>query len=220
MNFLVKLRFITQIQALPATFMDTICATFEEWYLGDGTYPPLHKGQKVNLSFYIAPGEKVHHSDGQYLFEQIKHSDYKFSGKVIRNYPESDKQIIIIDVGNFKFYIEEFDVSFKPDEGQFISGRGQLLLDYYIWVENLRDYPGPPNIFYNFQVEKILRVSIPEKFIYRYENGLSSPASLTTEDFGDNELQEIEDMRNEHSSTVFFLLNLQFIDEDIAQTFI
>jgi hypothetical protein len=200
--------------------MDTICATFEEWYLGDGNYPPLHKGQKVNLSFYIAPAEKTLHSDEQYLFEQIKYSDYKFSGKIIRNYHKSDKQIIIVDVGHFKFYIEEFDASFKASEGQFISGRGQLLVDYYIWVENLRDYPEPPNIFYNSKVERIIKVSMPERFIDRHENGLSSPASLTTEDFSDNEMQEIEDMRNEQLSTVFYLLNLKFIDEDIAQTFL
>lgn len=200
--------------------MDTLCATFEEWYLGDGTYPPLFKGQKVNLSFYIASRDKSIHSTGQYLFEQIKYSDYKFCGKVIRNYVDKDKQIIIVDVGNFKFYIEEFDTTFNPTLGQFISGHGQLLLDYYIWVENIREYSNAPNIFYNFKVNSILRVTIPEKFINRYENGLSSPTSLSTEDYSDNEVEEIEDMRDDHqSSSEFYLLNLRFLNEDIAQTF-
>jgi hypothetical protein len=199
--------------------MDTLCATFEEWYLGDGTYPPLHKGQKVNLSFYINPVDKTITSNGNYRFEQIKHSDYKFCGKVIRNYTDPHKQIIIIDVGDFKFYIEESDKAFKPLVGQFISGHGTLLLDYYIWVENLRDYPDPPNLFYNFQVERIWKVAIPERFIHRHANGLSSPTSLSPQDYSDKDVQEIVDMRQDHSSTEFYLLNLEFIEEEVAQTF-
>jgi hypothetical protein len=188
-------------------------------YLGDGTYPPLHRGEKVNLSFYINPAGKIITPSGDYLFEQVKHSDYRFCGKVIRNYTDPHKQIIIIDVGNFKFYIEEFDKAFKPSVGQFISGHGTLLLDYYIWVENIRDYPDPPNLFYNFQVDSILKVAIPERFIHRHANGLSSPTSLSPDEYSVNDLKEIEDMSNDHSSTEFYLLNLKFIDEEIAQTF-
>lgn len=199
--------------------METLCATFEEWYLGDGTYPPLHKGQKVNLSFYINPVDKAIISNENYRFEQVKHSDYKFCGKVIRNYTDLDKQIIIIDVGDFKFYIEESDKAFRPLVGQFISGHGTLLLDYYIWVENLHDYPDPPNLFYNFQVERILKVAIPERFIHRNANGLSSPTSLSPQDYNDKDVQEIVNMRQDHSSTEFYLLNLEFIEEEVAQTF-
>ena len=200
--------------------METLCATFEEWYLGDGTYPPLHKGQKVNLSFCINSAEKSIVRDENYRFEQIKHSDYKFCGKVIRHYSDPHKQIMIIDAGEFKFYIEEHNTGFKPSVGQFISGRGMLLLDYYIWVENIREYADPPNIFYNFEVDGILRVTIPERFIHRRESGFATPASLSTNDYTDNEVQEIEDMSNDHSSTEFYLLNLKFIKEDIPQTFI
>lgn len=200
-------------------FMDTLCATFEEWYLGDGTYPPLHRGQKVNLSFYIHPADKTITPNEDYLFEQVKHSDYRFCGKMIRNYTDADRQIIIVDVGDFKFYIEVFDKAFKPSVGQFISGHGTLLLDYYIWVENLSDYPDPPNLFYNFQIDSILRVTIPERFIHRHANGLSSPSSLAPEDYSDSDVHEIEDMRQDHSSTEFYLLNLKFIEEEVAQTF-
>jgi hypothetical protein len=199
--------------------MDTLCATFEEWYLGDGTYPPLHKGEKVNLSFYVNPADKTIKPKGDYLFEQVKNSDYRFCGKVIRNYTDLNKQIIIVDVGNFKFYLEEFDETFKPSIGQFIWGHGTLLLDYYMWVENLLDYPDPPNLFYNFQVDNILKVAIPERFIHRNSNGLSSPTSLSPNDYNDNDVQEIEDMRHDHSSTEFYLLNLRFIEEEVAQTF-
>ena len=87
--------------------MNDICATFEEWYLGDGTYPPLYRGQKVNLSFYIVPTELKAVENGDSYFKQIKHSNYSFCGKVIRSYSDSDKQIIIVDTGDFKFYIEE-----------------------------------------------------------------------------------------------------------------
>jgi hypothetical protein len=199
--------------------MTDICATFEEWYLGDGTYPPLHRGQKVNLSFYVLPTEiKVVENNSSH-FKQIKHSNYSFCGLVIRNYLDSEKQIIIVDTGDFKFYIEQFDKSFSTTVGQFISGTGQLLLDYYIWVENLSDYENAPDIFYNFSVDKILIVRIPEKFIHRHDKGLSAPTSLAPSDYADSDVIEIEDMRNEKSDTSFYLLNLTQIDERIEKTF-
>ena len=199
--------------------MNDICATFEEWYLGDGTYPPLRRGQKVNLSFYVLPKEIKIVEDSDNYFNQIKLSDYSFCGLVIRNYSDSDKQIIIVDTGDFKFYIEQYDKSFSPMVGQFISGTGQLLLDYYIWVENLSHYENVPDIFYNFVVDKILIVKMPEKFIHRHDKGLSAPTSLASTEYTDSDMIEIEDMHNERSDTSFYLLNLKQIDQRIKKTF-
>ncbi|HWS53171.1 MAG TPA: hypothetical protein VN228_03560 [Pyrinomonadaceae bacterium] len=32
-----------------------LTAIFESWHVGDGNYPPLRKGQLVNLSFELEP---------------------------------------------------------------------------------------------------------------------------------------------------------------------
>jgi len=200
--------------------MEKLCVTFEEWHLGDGNYPPLHKGQKVNLSFYIYPGNKEINANEEYYFNPIADSNYMFSGKVIRNYVDNEKQIIIIDTGSFKFYLEEFDLNFRPLVGQFISGNGLLLLDYYIWVENLDDYPDAPNIFYNFEVSQILRISIPERFIHRHsDGGTSYPTSLSPGEYDNEHVQEIEDMADDTSGYRFYLLKLISIDEEFAKTF-
>lgn len=36
-----------------------LTAIFESLYIGDGTYPPLHKGMPVNLSFRIETASKL-----------------------------------------------------------------------------------------------------------------------------------------------------------------
>jgi len=198
--------------------MNNICVTFEEWHLGDGNYPPLHRGQKVNFSFYISLTNKQILENGECYFKQNRYSDYSFCGKVIRTYQSvDDGQIIIVDTGNFKFYIE--DSKFSVNIGQFISGQGVLLIDYYIWVEYLSSYDNPPDLFYNFIVENISKVKIPEKFIYRHDKGYSSPTSLAPSDYSETDLIEIEDMRNDKSETSFYLLNLKTIDQKIAKTF-
>jgi len=193
---------------------------FEEWHLGDGNYPPLYKGQKVNLSFHIHPDNKQINANEEYYFNPIVDSNYTFSGKVIRNYINNEKQIIIIDTGSFKFYLEEFDLNFRPFVGQFVSGNGRLLLDYYIWVENLDDYPDAPDIFYNFEILQILRISIPECFIVRYKDGGNSyPTSLTPDEYDNDHIQEIEDMADDTNGYRFYLLKLILIDEEFAKTF-
>jgi hypothetical protein len=200
--------------------MDNICVTFEEWYIGDGTYPPLHKGQKVNLSFYIQPSRiELSKNDNLYLIQK-KNSDYLFSGKIIRVYSDSDSQIIIVDTGFYKFYIENREDKFSPSTGQFIEGEGQLIVDYYVWVENLSDYANAPDIFYNLIIERLLKVKIPEKFIYRHDKGFSSPTSLLSSDYSDNDLIEIIDMRDNKEATSFYLLDLKIIDENVPMTFI
>ena len=200
--------------------MEDLCVTFEEWYIGDGTYPPLRKGQNVNLSFYIQPYEKAFTNNKNLFFRKIKNSNYEFSGQIIRDYYDNDNRVIIVDVSDFRFYIELTDKQKKSLVGQYIIGQGQLLIDYYIWVENLHSYENAPDIFYNFTIDKIRKVRIPEKFINRHENGLSAPASLSPEDYDESDIEEIEDMNETNTDTSFFLLDLKSIKENIAKTFV
>jgi hypothetical protein len=200
--------------------MIKICATFEEWYLGDGTYPPLTKGQKVNLSFYVNPTELQLSTRTDFEFKQNQYSDYSYCGRVIKTYEsEENSEINIVDCGQFRFYIEGSPKIPKLKEGQFIEGRGMLLLDYYMWVENLADYSDAPDIFYNYQVDAIRKVKIPEKFIGRSGGSISHPSSLSPADYSDKDIFEISDMRTDDGRTSFYLLDLDPINEQIGKTF-
>jgi len=200
--------------------MEKICVTFEEWYIGDGTYPPLTKGQNVNLAFYIQPYDKTFTTNSTYLLKQLKKSDYEFSGKIIRDFQDSDKRVIVVDTQKLLFYIEIPDTETKSLEGQFVFGKGQLLIDYYIWAEYFCNFENAPDLFSNFYVDKIRKVKIPEKFIHRHNNGFSAPTSLGTNDYNENDTEEIEDMNNKKSDTSFFLLDLKPITDKIERTFI
>lgn len=199
--------------------MIDLCVIFEEWHLGDGTYPPLHRGEKVNLSFYIPTNDFKIADKQESYFIQIKDSDYSFCGQVIRNYKENDRQLIIVDTGTFKFYMEIPGKKLSLTVGQFICGSGPLLIDYYAWVENLRNYKNRPDLFYNFKVDKIRKVQIPEKFIYRNDKAMSYPSSLSSKDYSENDMLEIEDMDRDNGNTSFYLLDLKTINEQVPKTF-
>ena len=199
--------------------MTDLCVTFEEWYLGDGTYPPLHCGEKVNLSFYISTNDLKISDKQEFHLKQIKDSNYSFIGQVIRNYKKNEVQLIIVDTGSLKFYIEIPKETLSLNVGQFIFGTGPLLIDYYAWVENLSNYENPPDLFYNFSVDKIRKVRIPEKFISRNGEAMSYPSSLSPSDYSANDIVEIEDMRGDKGNTSFYLLDLKNLNETVAKTF-
>jgi hypothetical protein len=74
-----------------------LTAVFETWHIPDGNYPPLHKGQLVNLSFELEPSVLTKSSspkDGK--FEQIKGAEYSFAGKVLKVYGDSLSDLIVI----------------------------------------------------------------------------------------------------------------------------
>ncbi|HUZ59450.1 MAG TPA: hypothetical protein VMU83_11780 [Hanamia sp.] len=200
--------------------MKDLCVTFEEWYIGDGTYPPLRQSQNVNLAFYIQPYEKHFTEKETYFFKQSKNSEYEFGGKVIKDFQNADTHLIVVDTNEYLFYIEIADTNKNTFEGQFVFGKGQLLIDYYIWSEHFCNYEDAPNLFYSFTIDKIRKVKIPEKFIHRHDKGFSAPTSLSTEDYNDINTEEIVDMNDTKSDTSLFHLDLKPIKEKIAKTFI
>jgi len=196
--------------------MISLCATFEDWLICDGDYPPLAKGQKVNFSFKVFQKDYEIVEEELYVFDQIKRSEYNFSGKIIYKYGN----IIVVDTSSFKFYIEiERSNIANICVGQFIKGSGTLHVDYYGWVINLNRYENHPDIFYNFVVENIFKVIISKKYIVKVSNGIRFPCSLTSDEYGDNELKEVSKM-NSNTSLSFYLLNLSEINETVKKTYI
>ncbi len=195
--------------------MANLCAIFEEWYMDNENYPPLRFGQKVNLSFYILAANPILSEEGECYLNQIKLSEYSFCGKIIRQY--QNNELIVVDTGALKFYIEPRHDSPVPKVGQFIAGSGQLMIDYSIWHENAHSYENPPNLFYSFIIDKIQKVSIPEKYIKRSERGYTAPASLVPSRYSDNDISEIKDMKDDYAAAAFYLLNLEPISEDVTR---
>lgn len=195
--------------------MLNLWATLEEWVIGDGNYPHFRKNDKVNLAFYIKPYNFSVTKNENHLFEQIKYSEYNFCGKIIYTY----ENIIVVDTNGFKFYMEIDDIE-KNIVGNQIQGKGMLLVDYYVWAENLIEYKNHPNIFYNLFVEKIYLVTIPEVFIKRYGNSISFPSSLKNDDINDDDIMEIETTNVNHDVYEYYLIEFNEINEQVRKTFI
>ena len=84
-----------------------IKAIFENWHIGDGNYPPLSKGEKVNLCFciedYIIDTFKT---ESEFYFNNSDKNKYDFAGTIIKMYSDPPNSLLVINSGDFKFYIE------------------------------------------------------------------------------------------------------------------
>jgi len=194
-----------------------LTAIFEEWHLGDGNYPPLNKGRMVNLSFEIEPTTIEIKDDGLHTdeFSSIGEATYQFSGRVLRVYDELGDVIVVVQANGFKFYIDWLSKESPPSVGNTIRGRGQLLLDHYAWVEFLKEYEDPPDLFYNFKVTRIRAVRVPASFVQRHEKGYSSPTSLTPDQYPTANTVEVEDMKSNDFEVGFYIVD--FDDEGLKE---
>ena len=196
-----------------------LTAIFESWHIGDGNYPPLRKGEVVNLSFELEP-RKIEEAtlDAPERFESLECAEYRFCGTVVRVY----EQLVILEACNFRFYVASSDKDQYREGGRYF-GVGTLLLDHYSWVENLKHYDNAPNLFYKLAVKRILRVSVPEKFISRHEKGKSLPTRLFPGDYSISDVAELETMEGQPFDEEFYII--EFNDSglegsDIPRTFI
>lgn len=198
----------------------TITAVFESWHICDGNYPPLHRGQQVNLSFEMNVSEAVPSANCQPLLLQEAPAQYRFAGEVLNVYRDGGSDAItVIEAAGFRFYINN-SFGFRP--GDSVQGQGTLLLDHYIWVENLAEYRDAPDLFYQLRVSKIEKVSIPERFVNRHRSGKSLPASLVPGDYPAEGVEELETMEGQFFDEEFYLLHLtdEGITAPVAKTFI
>jgi len=195
-------------------------AVFETWHIGDGNYPPLKKGQLVNLSFMVDLNElSVVENAATPEFTHLGHAKYRFTGSVLRMYGKPSNPIAIIEAAGFRFYLNSLRAS-TLKSGDVVSGRGTLSLDYYIWVEFLSDYADPPDLFYPLQVIDILRCNIPERFIRRSGAKISGPCRVGRDDYGPDDITHVDAIEDE--MWVNYVLHLSDADipaEPIPRTF-
>jgi hypothetical protein len=168
----------------------SLCATFENWFIVDGNYPLLKKGQKVNISFFMQSINFKINDEELYQFDQIKYSDYNFCGKVIYTFHD----LIVIETMSIKLYIKNHDKNNKISVGQFVKGSGKLMIDPFHWVMDLDKFVNPPNLFYNMQITKLYLVGIPVNFIKGKILRWRWPCSLSSDNINDNYIKEIKKM--------------------------
>ena len=184
-----------------------LTAIFETWHIGDGNYPPLNRGQQVNLSFEMCPSrtEKIDVDQPGSLLH-LGGGTYRFSGKILRVYSqEKQDAITIIQSGDFRFYVNR---DLGMNEGNQLQGEGDLFLDHFIWVEFLDRRANPPDLFYQLIVQGISRVKIPERHITRNASGKALPPSLSPSDYHPEDVVEVETMEGQALDEEFYLLDL------------
>ena len=201
-----------------------LTAVFESWHIGDGNYPPLSKGELVNLSFEFEPRRIEEVSlDVPESFEHLGKGEYRFCGTAVNVYESSDDPAItIIETGDFRFYIMS-DESNRYVQGRRYRGEGTLLLDHYSWVEYLSDRENPPDLFYQLEVKRILKVNTPEKFVARHETGKSFPTRLVPENYSASDVEEINAMHGQPFDEEFYIIdfdNSELEGREIPRTFI
>lgn len=190
----------------------TITAIFESWHIGDGNYPPLQRGQQVSLSFEMETSQVTRSADCRPMLSHEGGGQYRFAGDVLRVYNDGGSDAItIIEAAGFRFYINK---SFGLRPGDCVQGQGKLVLDHYIWVENLEEYKDAPDLFYQLRISRIRMVRTPERFISRLPGTKSLPASLRPEHYVPEDVLEIETMEGQPFDEEFYLLDLT--DEGVA----
>jgi hypothetical protein len=184
-----------------------LTAVFESWHLGDGSYPPLRRGQQVNLSFEIYPVETARGDTNQSdSFTHLGGGSYEFKGSILRTYDDDPQEVVtIVQSGDFRFHIDR-PLGLKRDDP--VVGRGALMFDHYLWVEFLDHYRDPPDLFVRLVVQRIRRVQVPERFVTRHELGKSFPASLSPTEYGPEEVTEIETMEGQSFEEALCLIDL------------
>ena len=196
-----------------------LTAIFETWHIPDGNYPPLQRGQLVNLSFEVEPHSlSKSTSSNADKFEQVKDAEYSFVGLVLEVYLDPPSSpIVVVQAGDFRFYMNSFPAGTASlGEGDRCEGYGRLLVDHYIWVEFLSSYDDPPNLFYPLKLTRIRSVKIPDSFISRSEKGMSGPTSLSPELYAAKAITEVERMENVEENWLFYVVD--FDDSTVGAT--
>lgn len=198
-------------------------ALFEAWHIGDGNYPPLSRGQLVNLSFELGPHAppEIAHSDLVPQFQHIRDAEYDFVAKVIRNYTRvGGDSLAVLDSGALSFYIAS-PMAAGFESGMTLRGSGTLLLDHYAWVENVDAYLDPPDLFYTLRVTRVRKVRIPDRFVMRGAKGKSFPTRVLPSELDVADYEELETMLGQTFDEEFYLIGFETVEgESVPRTFL
>lgn len=183
-----------------------LTAIFEEWYLGDGIYPQLRRGQFVKLAFELEP-QRVEFSSGaaQPYFERLADAEYRFRGTVLvaEGFPPR-RLPPIVEVTTRRFALANPWELHIP-AGALLEGDGTLKLDTDGWALALRDgrHGDPLDLFLALRLERIRRVTVPERFVSRNSNGVGGPTYVSAHEYAAGDVDDIEQMDVEQDTQTY-----------------
>jgi len=140
--------------------MKNICVNFEMWTIADGSYSPIKKGDLEVFAIGINTLKVRISIRNKKSLVHKKNAQYFFSGEVLYC-TYTHQPVIVIDTGNFKFFISGRLVS-DYEVGDFIEGEGRLSVDSYEWMHIWYE-EGAPHIYYDFEIDKIMGSELPEE---------------------------------------------------------
>ena len=155
----------------------------EGWLIPDDRYPPFRKNDLVKLAFSIEESELKESDSTELYFRKLEGvAFYEFNAKAIGIYDYTDTiSLIAFDAGSFRFNIAPFELN-DIKTGKFYTGRGTLLVDYFFWAENSKEYKSLPNLYYKFRINKIEKIVIPEEFKNKNEDIIVHKTKLPHEE--------------------------------------
>ena len=155
----------------------------EGWLIPDERYPVFRKNDLVKLAFSIEETELKESDSTELYFRKIEGvAFYEFNAKAVGIFNHTDTiSLIAFDAGSFKFYIAPYETN-DLKKGKFYTGRGTLLVDYFFWAENSKEYKSLPNLYYKFRINKIEKIVIPEEYKNKSDDIIVHKTKLSPEE--------------------------------------
>jgi hypothetical protein len=196
-------------------YMENLFVTFPSWSISDGNYNPFQKGQKVNFALNIENAKIRKSLKKQCYLKQRTFAEYSFCAKVIGNYSQEgmDGHFLVLETGLYKFFMHSYGNKFSYQEGEFIVGKGELAVDYFIWGEQSYKIQDVPDIYFDFVIEKILHIKFPIEYTTFNDEVIISHASLSSAE-SEFEIVELENMSDREGESI--VLEEQLNDNNIA----
>ena len=186
-----------------------LTVTFETWLIGDGVYPPLARGQLVNIALQLQTSEIRRASQTVALgWEPLEEAKYRIVAEVLGVFcGDRDEPTVALDTGGFRMYVENCKLKDLRLRDR-IEATGTLGFDYYWWSESVSLEPDAPDLFHKFYIERIRRVPIPTRFIRRSNKSVTSPTRVDASEWESERIEAVATMGDESEAFDFYLLDL------------
>jgi hypothetical protein len=128
-----------------------LTVVFETWLLGDGVYPPLARGQFVNIALQLQASEIRQASRSVPLcWESLDEAKYRVVAEVLVVFRgDRNEPTVALDAGGLRMYVENCKLKDLGIRDR-IEAVGTLGVDYYWWSERVSLEPDAPDLFYKF----------------------------------------------------------------------
>jgi hypothetical protein len=201
-----------------------LTVVFETWLLGDGVYPPLARGQFVNIALQLQASEIRQASRTVPLcWESLDEAKYRVVAEVLEIFRgDRNEPTVALDAGGLRMYVENCKLKDLGIRDR-IEAVGTLGFDYYWWSERVSLEPDAPDLFHKFYIERMRRVPIPTRFIRRSNKTVTSPTRVDASEWESERIEDVARMADESGCFDFYLVDLDdgpAVAHPVPRTFI